>query len=262
MRNILLEIVPCPTPEDQLNPPSVFEEYDKAVANIEKKEANGNDEKLLDFSMKLFENDASRRAIIDSRTSGMMTAISLTAALVTGVGFTTLKETNSLSNGAFWTIFVTYLVTLIYLSATVALIFFIQGSVKRVTPDPTDLVPPAPAQPTNYPRQLAVRLLRYTIINYKVNNRVADRLFSAQKCFRNAMLALVLGGIVTAIVMRPSAGTSSGLRLAQALARIAGCIDLPSLMLDRNGRWHGFCLSQGRSANVLIDGDGKVSIQP
>jgi hypothetical protein len=262
MRNFFLELVPWPTGEVQLNPPSVFQRYEEAITNIEKREANADDDKLLDLSLKLFENDASHRAGIDSRASGMMAAISLAATLVTGVGFTTLKDTSSLSNDAFWTIFVTYVVALIYLGATVLLSFYIQGPITRETADPTDLVPPPPAQPSNYQRQLAVRLLRYTINNYKVNNHVAERLFSAQKCFRNAMLALVVGGIVTSIIMRAGAGASTGLRLAQTLARMAGCVDLPPLTPDGSGRWHGLCLFQGRSANIVIDADGKASFQP
>lgn len=262
MANIFLELIPLPTPEERLNPTSVFDKYEEAVNNIEAKKATVDDGKLLELSLKLFENDASRHAWINSRASGMMTAISLAAALVTGVGFTTFKDANSLSAEAYWTIFATYIVTLTYLSVTAILCFQIQGAIIRVTPDPMDLAPPAPAEPSNYPRQLAVRILRYTIINYRISNRIVAKLWIAQKCFRNALLTLVVGGIVAASFMtRPTPSVSAGLKLAQMLGRMAGCADVPSLTMDRTGSWRGLCLFQGKTVNVSIDPEGRAHLQ-
>jgi hypothetical protein len=257
------EVVPLPIAEETLNPPAIFQTYEAAANTIEATAASADDPKLLDLSLKLFDNDAGRRASIDARAGAMMSAITLAATLVTGVGFTTFKDTSSLSSAAFWAMFLTFVLALGFLTVTTVLLFQIQGAVARSTPDPRDVVTPPPVTPSDYPRQVAVIVLRYTIANYKVNNRVVNRLWIAQKCFRNALLVLVVGGIVTTVLMMLTApNAAGGLRLAQALAVEAGCTDLPSLAVDRNGRWRGTCVRNGRPAGVVIHPDGRSEFPP
>jgi hypothetical protein len=260
---ILDEVVPRITPEAQLNPAAEFDAYTRAVTAIAAAPVTDDDPKLLDLSLKLFDNDASRRASIDSRAGAMMSAISLAATLVTGVGFTAFKDTSGLSKGTFWAMFVTFVLALLYLTITTVLIFQIQGRIFRSTPDPRDLPTPPPATPSPYSRGMAVRILRYTIDNYKINNRVVNRLWIAQKCFRNALLVLVFGGIVTTVFMvLASPAPPSGQRLAQVIARAAGCSDLPPLTIDPKGRWVGPCLLSGRPATVTVNPDGRTEFSP
>jgi hypothetical protein len=259
---IFTEVIPWPTAKQTLNNPNVFNPYTTAVNAIEQTAPSADDPKLLDLSLKLFDNDASRRTSIDSRAGTMMSAITLAATLVTGVGFTTLKDTTGLSSAVFWAIFVTFLLTLLYLTITTVLLFWIEGEIPRYTPDPRDVQKSQPANPSTYSRDVAVKVLRYTIDNYKVNNRVMDRLEIAQKCFRNALLVLVTGGIATVLLIFFCTGASSGLRLAQALAIEAGCTDLPNLTVDRKGRWVGMCLHSGKPTNVVINSDGHTEFPP
>jgi hypothetical protein len=260
------EVVPLSTSDAQLNPAAEFQRYDQAVAAIEATAASADDPKLLDLSLKLFDNDAGRRTSIDSRAGAMMSAITLAATLVTGVGFTAFKDTSGLSHQAFWAMFLTFILALIYLTVTAVLLFQIQGRIFRSTPDPRDVVtppPPAADQPSPYQREVAVKMLRYTIANYKINNRVVNRLWIAQKCFRNALVILVIGGIVTTVFMVTAEPVPpSGVRLAQIVARTAGCSDLPSLAIDRNGRWAGTCLHAGKPANVVVNADGTTVLSP
>ena len=133
----------------------------------------------------------------------------------------------------------------------------------RATPDPNDLPTPPAASPSPYHRQLAVKILRYTVYNFRINNRMVNRLWVAQKCFRNALIVLVAGGIVTTTLFIAAApAPPSGLRMAQALARTAGCDDLPFLKMDRKGRWSGTCLQTGKIANVLVNGNGQTEFPP
>ena len=262
---IFAEVVPLPAPEDQINPPAIFEKYDNAVDAIGETPAAADDPKLLDLSLKLFDNDANHRASIDARAAAMMSAITLAATLVTGVGFTMFRDTSGLPVVTFWAMFLSFVFTLIYLTATIILLFQIHGRIIRFTPDPTDLATPLPApnQLSSYPRQIAVRVLRYTVGNYSINNRVLVRLWVAQKCFRNALVVLVLGGLLTTMILMSSThDTENGLRLAQALARKAGCTDLPSLTADRQGRWKGSCLFQGRPTRVLVNDNGNTEFSP
>jgi len=260
---VLTEIIPLPTAEQHINPPHIFKPYTDAIQTIQTGAASADDPKLLDLSLKLFDNDAGRRASIDSRAGGMMSAITLAATLVTGVGFTTFKDTAGLSAPTFWAIFLTFVLALLYLTVTILLLFQIQGGVVRSTPDPGDVQTPPAATPSPYPRQVAAKVLTYTISNYQANNRVMNRLEIAQKCFRNALFILVAGGIITALLMlSTSAFRPGGVKLAQALAIQAGCTDLPNLTADRNGRWTGTCLRSGRPANVLVNADGHAEFTP
>ena len=273
---ILTEVIPLPTSQQQLNPPWAFDNYRNAINTIQQTAASADDPKLLDLSLKLFDNDAGRRTSIESRAGSMTSAITLAATLVTGVGFTTLRDTIGLSNAAFWAMFLTFVFALLYLTITTVLLFQIQGGDDfRSTPDPTDLLKSPPAEtttdradvvritwPDGVPQAVAVKLLRYTIANYEVNNRVMNRLEIAQKCFRNALLVLVTGGIVTVLLMLTAPNAASGVRLAQALAIGAGCNDLPTLTVDQKGRWAGTCRRSGKPVNVIINADGRAEFPP
>ncbi len=140
---VFREIIPLPAPDNELNPAALFEPYDRAVSTIADAPPTVDDPKLLDLSLKVFENDANL-ASIDSRAGGMMSAIALAATLVMGVGFTTLKDAGSLPSSAVWMMFLSLLLSLTYLTATILHLFHIQGRVYRSTLDPTDLDPGSP----------------------------------------------------------------------------------------------------------------------
>jgi hypothetical protein len=257
------EIVPHYPQEADLNPANVFEKYEQAVRAIEGSARTVDDPRLLDLSIKLFEIDAGRYAWINSRATTLLGAISLAAALVTGVGFTTLKDTASPPLPVFITIVSTYVLALVYLCATSIICFRIQGAIVRVTPDPSDIVPPPSMTPSSYYRNVAVVMLRYTIENYRIGNRVAGMLWVAQKCFRNALIVLVIGGlVVVGLVVVSGPPPASALKLAQALARAAGCTDIPTLAPDQSGGWTGLCLSQGKTVHVKVDTDGRAILSP
>jgi len=262
IRRIFHELVPLPAAEQRLNPPAIFDGYAQAIDAVANTAELTNAAKLLDLSTKLFETDGARRLSIDSRAASMMPAIALAATLVTGVGFSSLNSTSALSAAAFWAMLLTLVVTLIYLVFTVVLLFWIQGDIVRSTPDPTDLSHAFAAAANAYARDVATRVLRYTVANYQVNNRVTNRLEIAQKCFRNALLVLVGGGTVTVLIMfgRPAAPRS--VALAQALAIDAGCNSLPTLTVDGQGRWAGTCLRGGRVAKLTVDASGRVEFAP
>jgi hypothetical protein len=260
---IFREVIPWSPPKSDPRAEAAFRAYEAAVDTIETGTPGDDDPKLLDLSLKIFDNDASRHTSIDTRAGAMMSAITLAATLVTGVGFTTFKDTSSLPKAVVWAIFVTFALALLYLTTTTVLLFQIQGQVFRWTADPRDLIPPAPATPSHYPREVATKILRYTIENYRVNAQVITKLFVAQKCFRNALLVLVIGGLVASVLlMFPSLGGSSELSVAQALARAAGCADTPALVPDQKGHWHGTCHLAGRSVNVVVDPEGRSELSP
>jgi hypothetical protein len=200
------EVWPRCSATEILNPPPIFAGYQQAVDDVEHAAHSDDDEKLLTQSWKIFDNESARRTSIDTRAGAIMPAISLAATLVTGAGFTVLKDT-ALPLNARWVILATLLTALVYLGRTTWQLFRVHGEVHRNTPDPTDLPPPPmPAWvqaevPSPYDRALACKIMRYTIQNYRINNEQSDELFVAQKAFRNAIFAIAIGGTIAGLMI-------------------------------------------------------------
>jgi hypothetical protein len=185
-----------------INPARIFAPYEEAIGDMEKAAPSADDPTLLTQSWKIFDNDAARRSSIDTRAGAIMPAISLAATLATGVGFTVLKDTTIPLN-ARWIILATFVLALAYLVRTMFLLFVIQGKIFRNTPDPSDLSTPIAAAPalSPYDRQLSCKIMRYTVANYRINNIQSETLYVAQKTFRNAIITIVIGGIVAGLII-------------------------------------------------------------
>jgi hypothetical protein len=208
-------IWPWRTNPATLNPDGIFARYVGAIDRMSNTPPSADDQKLLAQSMKLFDNESARRNSIDSRAGAIMSAIGLAATLVTGVGFTVLKDV-SIPPVARVIFLLGFMPSLVYLVRTMLLLFQIQGDVRRSTPDPSDLptapgdlrlIAEAPAGAVAnatvlsvYDRRLACKIMSYTVENYKVNNMVSDALFVAQRAFRNAIIFIVFFGTVAGIV--------------------------------------------------------------
>jgi hypothetical protein len=210
---------------DDVNPPYAFAGYENSVYDIEHAGPSAEDDStLLAQSWKIFDNESTRRNSIDSRAGALMPAIGLVASLVTGIGFTAFKDAAIPLNPR-WVILVTYVLALIYLVRTMLLLFVVHGRIFRYTPDPSDLSPTPPAAGTvsRYDRDLACKIMRYTIDNYQINNVQADALFVAQQTFRNAILAIAIGGTIAGVLMfwhmmtPPSEPVFAGLRTLTCL---------------------------------------------
>jgi hypothetical protein len=260
MLSFLFEnVIPFHSPERA----AAFDAFEAAVTAIETAAATADDPKLLDLSLRLFDNEVAGRAGTYARAATMMSTITLAATLVTGGGFSALRDTGGLSRSTVWAMFLTIVVVLLYLTATILLLFRVQNGVSWGTPDPSDLPNPPAAGLSADQSRIAAKLLRCTVFNYRVNNRATNDLRVAQKYFRNGLLVLVAGGVLTtALMIRANPGPPSALRLAQMLARTAGCNDLPSLKIDRTGRWLGTCLRSGRIAGVIVNTDGWTEFPP
>ena len=261
--SLIAEIFPLLSSERNINPDAPFIKYKTAidilrdtpvtliVANVST--SNLDEDGLLTASQRLFDSEQSRHSSIDGRAAGLMAAIGLAATLVTGIGFTTLNDTATLPKSAYIVAAVAYFVVLLYLAATVIAAFYVQGYLPRSTPDPADLNPFSK-------KALACKTLEYTMENYKVNNRAVFALYSGMKCFRNAVIILVLAGLAIGTILIISATRhidSSG--LAQALARIAGCTDTPKVKANSQGKWKGTCLYKGQTTSLIISKEGVVA---
>jgi len=100
-----------------------------------------------------------------------------------------------------WIMMATLVFALGYLIRTMLLVFGIHGRVIRSTPDPSDLpTPPGGAKTSPYDRALACKTMRYTIANYRADNEQVDALFVAQGAFRNAIVAVAIGGSIAGMM--------------------------------------------------------------
>lgn len=216
----LNEIWPRATAEVELNPTDIFSQYDDTISQLTASTRPTDDEALLNFTTKLFDNDAARRTSIDTRAGALMPAITIAVTLVSGVGFSALKDVPKFSSAAAWCIFITYIIALAYLSRTVIRTFQILGLVERNTPGPLDVVPSSEPnldttrldvgyrvlEASAYKREYAIKLLSYTVRNYRANNRQMDSLAIAQRCFRNALIVIVIGGCIAASIYMFASG--------------------------------------------------------
>jgi hypothetical protein len=104
-----------------------------------------------------------------------------------------------------------YVLSLAYFALAVFAALAAQGSREEVRGnviDPTDLTPSSPMTRDDkgaYDLQLAKTLLRYTTENYKVDNLLTYRLRGAQRCLRNAVLAILVAGVLAPWGARPQA---------------------------------------------------------
>jgi hypothetical protein len=254
------EVVPLTPSESELNPASIFAQYTVAIDAL-KAGVPGNDDKtLLSSSERLYDGEVARHSSIDGRASGLMSAIGIAATLVTGLGLTTLSDVANLSPPGYVVVLVVYIAVLVYLAATAVIAFRVQGYMPRSMPDPTDLTPDAGINQT---RSIACRLMDYTVRNYRENNRAAYLLYSGQKCFRNAVLVLVLGGLLSALITVTQSGLGSDAsKLAEALALSAGCSDIQPLKVDAKGSWRGTCVVNHRLVSVTVTANGAASTKP
>lgn len=260
------EVFPRQTREETLNPPNLFKEYDTAINSLS---VNSNDhiaEDLLSHGLRIYEEAAARGDSINSRAAALMTAIGLAVALVTGVGFTTLKSTSEMPPEASWAIYSTLIVSLYYLLSTVVLVFKVHGRVYRSVLDPVDLSNAASSSEeasATYRRKLAIKTLEYCVKNFQVNNRIVSSLWAAQKNLRNAVFVIAFGGLVASSLFVLSNSDQVDARsLAQALALNAGCSDLPDLKLDHSENWIGSCNRNGSPSDLLVESDGTVVFTP
>lgn len=200
LNKIWHHVWPKPEQESLINPDNVFKPYFDALDMLFPDNPHPDDEKLYKVCRQLFDSESDRRTSIDNRAGVLMPATGIIVALVAGIGLAILKEYQSLSYQTIISIMATYIMSLLYMFATIYRILKIHGSVSRYTLGPDDVVPSAVSSNGNrqisvLERHVARKLLWYTIKNYKINNRQMASLVAAQNSLRNSIIVLVVGSI-------------------------------------------------------------------
>ena len=184
---------------EELNPSAVFAEYEKVCAALSKA-SSPDSSMLLATARQMFDDDATRRQSIDSRAGLLLGAVGVAAALVTGVGLSSLASFSASLKPTEWLALAVYVVVVIFLGRTAVIVLGLHGTLIRHMLGPEDLMAENGQSGLDDERRIALELLADTIENYKANNVAMDRLSVAQQSFRNAVISLVGGGAVIPII--------------------------------------------------------------
>lgn len=204
IRKLLSEIWPGTEPENETNPPEVFASYERRLAAFAARRAASVDDAVSDLAQELFDRDVARRDSIFSRAQAILPAIGIGAALVSSIGFTLLTKQSdfgSLPRAAQTAVMVCYVGALVFLLRSGVLALRLHGKQTTQTLGPDDIIPGRLyGDAREYKREITLARLAAVIANYRGTNRRMEFLSAAQRNIRNAALAIVLAGIVPALL--------------------------------------------------------------
>jgi hypothetical protein len=155
-------------------------------------------------SQRVYDTEAARRESINTRAGALIGTAGVLGSLVVAAGQLGLDVKKGSFGAAAWVVFVFFVVSLAYLGATLVLALRVQGAQQGNVVDPTDLAP-QPNEPSNkgaYDVRMTQVHLRYTVLNYRLNNLLKYRLLSSQRCLRNGVLAIIVAGVVSPAALR------------------------------------------------------------
>jgi hypothetical protein len=202
------KVWPTQDREETVNPESLFESYGQATGQIESHFLQQPDATLLLASARqMFKDEDERRNSIDNRASSVIGAVGITGTIVVGLGAGLLTDLAATNVVAFWIVIPTYLLALLYLARAVIAAIQVHGPAVRYILGPDELQPESGTTEPGYQVQQAMTLIRFTIENYKADNKVVEVLAVAQACFRNAIVVVIFAGAlapILAVLFRPA----------------------------------------------------------
>jgi hypothetical protein len=182
--------------EETTNPADVFRSYDQALLRVQ----TLFDDRIIDEAILLcrhiFDTENARRDSIDNRSGILLQATGVTATLVIaflGILATQVREPFSLAVVGLGASFI-----LLYLGRAAVESLRVLGKATRHVIGPTEVIPSEwPDEAVIYRQHCIQTYLAITVENYRVNNRMMERLAVAQHSYRNAVIILLGGGAVS-----------------------------------------------------------------
>jgi len=191
-------IFPRAGTEEELNPPSIFEDYDRSIDKLDAMAGDADAAKTaLAESRQLFADQDSRAEHLNSRAMSMVGHSGLIGSIAFGLiawTSTTLAKDSAMSLVAIAATITLIAISLAYLSYGLIAAFGAIGRHISAAMDPNDL--PKQDEAGSYDLQLAKGTLGYLVCNYQTNNRKAELVLVAQERIRNGLVVFVLGAVV------------------------------------------------------------------
>jgi|SRR5215813_1275508 len=182
-----------------------FDSYRQAVNELNNPGGvqNGYAPALLAVSERIYDSEVSRRESINARCAALLSTGGILGALVVAAGQLGLAQKKGSYGTAALIVLVLFIVSLLYIGASIVMALAVQGSRQGSIVDPTDL-PPKGGNELNtdpYALRLAKVHLTYTIQNYASNNALKFKLVSGQRCLRNGIIAIIIAGILSPLAL-------------------------------------------------------------
>ena len=190
-------IWPVPKSDEELNPPQIFDSYEKALASIKLTHDPSLSLVIGGLSKELIDQTADRRNHIESRASATINIAGVSLALLGGLA--TLFGNNSPGLPIwFFIVALTFiLVALTYLLGSILIAVQVYGRIMRATLDPNDLVPEQNETADSYSLRIGARRIAYAIYNYRANNRAVGFVYAAQRRLQFGIaILLIVGSLV------------------------------------------------------------------
>jgi hypothetical protein len=183
---------------------ALYDSYDAARQEIGMSPDGPYAPTLLAITERVYDAETARRESLNTRAGALIGTAGILGSLVVAAGQIGLDAKTKTFNAATWVVLFFFIVSLIYLGATLVLALLVHMGMQGGFVDATDL-PAQPGEQTDanrYEVRLARVHLDYTSYNYKLNNELRYRLLSAQRCLRNGVLAVMVAGIVSPAALR------------------------------------------------------------
>jgi len=212
--NVLDQVFPWPTRYGSMSvsiaDSRFFESLKAAVEALEISDLAHDDDYtsvLLAVSERVYDAQEARRDSFITRSGFVLGAGGILGALVVAAGQLGLLHKKGSSFGiAGWIVLILFIISLLYLGASLVIALGVQGAARIAAPveiDPSDLVPRSKEEMNakNYNVRLAKLHLFYAIENYGTSNRMVRRLYASQVCLRNGVIFLIVTGMLSPLAL-------------------------------------------------------------
>lgn len=157
---------------------------------------------VLAASQRIYDAEATRRESINSRCGAVLSTGGILGALFVAAGQLGLSQKKGSFGSAAWVELVIFFIALIFLGFSISMALAVQGSQQGNVIDPGDLRTwDGQLGISSYSLQLARKYLEYTVDNYATNNKLKFRLHSAQRHLRNAIIAIIVAGMLSPLAL-------------------------------------------------------------
>jgi hypothetical protein len=176
-----------------------YQRYADAIEAIQQSGAGNHKETLLAESQRVHDAEGSRRESLNTRAGVLVGVIGVIGSLVVAAVSLTLTNKNNVSGSAVDLVLAFFILSLVYLTLSLVQALQVQGDWQGAVIDPTDLQPKnhETHDGDSYAVRVAAAHLRYTVYDYKLNNRIKFRLLCSQRCLRNGVVAIIIAGIAS-----------------------------------------------------------------